>query len=72
MAMHGFAFTSLARSAPDGHKPDPKFREFKQSLGKRVIDECIDVLMLIARANSTPDKRPHLTLLVEKVQVIEF
>jgi hypothetical protein len=28
--------------------------------------------MLIARANSTRDKKPHLTLLVEKVQVIEF
>ena len=37
-----------------------------------MIDECIDVLMLIARANSTRDKHPHLTLLVEKVQVVEF
>lgn len=55
--------TNLTRNIP---------RDLKQSLGKRVIDECIDVLMLIARANATPDKRPHLTLLVEKVQVIEF
>ncbi|QBF27192.1 four helix bundle protein [Pseudomonas tructae] len=47
-------------------------RELKQSVSKRVIDECIDVLVLIARANSAQDKRPHLTLLVEKVQVIEF
>ncbi|MNW07289.1 hypothetical protein D3C71_2038590 [compost metagenome] len=27
---------------------------------------------MIARANSTRDKQPHLILLVEKVQVIEF
>ncbi|MDR9749883.1 four helix bundle protein [Pseudomonas sp. SZMC_28357] len=55
--------TNLTRNIP---------RDLKQSLGKRVIDECIDVLLLIARANSTTDKRPHLTQLVEKVQVIEF
>lgn len=55
--------TTLTRNVP---------RDLKQSLGKRVIDECIDVLMLIARANATLDKRPHLTLLVEKVQVVEF
>ncbi|MBN3965588.1 four helix bundle protein [Pseudomonas gregormendelii] len=47
-------------------------RELKQQLSKRVIDECIDVLMLIIRANSTRDKRPYLTELVEKVQVIEM
>ena len=55
--------TTLTRNVP---------RDLKQSLGKRVIDECIEVLMLIARANATQDKRPHLTLLVEKVQVVEF
>ena len=55
--------TNLTRNIP---------RDLKQQLGKRVIDECVDVLILVARANSTPDKRPHLTVLVEKVQVIEF
>lgn len=55
--------TTLTRNIP---------RDLKHSLGKRVIDECIEVLMLIARANATQDKRPHLTLLVEKVQVVEF
>lgn len=55
--------TTLTRNIP---------RDLKQSLGKRVIDECIEVLMLIARANATQDKRPHLTLLVEKVQIVEF
>ena len=55
--------TNLTRNIP---------RDLKLQLSKRVIDECIDVLMLIARANSSRDKHPHLTLLVEKVQVIEF
>lgn len=55
--------TNLTRNIP---------RELKQSLGRRVIDECIDVLMLIARANATQDKRPHLSVLLEKVQVIEL
>lgn len=55
--------TNLTRNIP---------RDLKLTLSKRVIDECIDVLMLIARANATKDKRPHLTELVEKVQVIEF
>ncbi|MGO3543566.1 MAG: four helix bundle protein [Pseudomonas helleri] len=55
--------TSLTRNIP---------RDLKLQLSKRVIDECIDVLMLIARANASRDKHPHLTLLVEKVQVVEF
>jgi hypothetical protein len=55
--------TNLTRNIP---------RDLKLTLSKRVIDECIDVLMLIARANSCRDKAPHLTELVEKVQVIEF
>ena len=36
--------TTMTRNIP---------RDLKQSLGKRVIDECIEVLMLIARANAT-------------------
>ncbi len=55
--------TNMTRNIP---------RDLKQSLGKRVIDECIDVLMLIARANSTQDKRPHLIELIERIQVVEF
>ncbi len=55
--------TNLTRNIP---------RDLKQSLGKRVIDECIEVLMLIARANSTRDRAQYLVKLVESVQVIEF
>ncbi|WP_258197833.1 hypothetical protein [Pseudomonas capeferrum] len=49
--------TNLTRNIP---------RDLKQSLGKRVIDECIDVLMLIARANSTQDKATTPDLLERK------
>ncbi len=47
-------------------------RDLKAGLGAKVRDECIEALVLIARANSARDKRPHLTSLVERVQVIEF
>lgn len=47
-------------------------RDLKAGLGAKVRDECIEVLVLIARANSCRDKRQHLTALVERVQVIEF
>lgn len=47
-------------------------RDFKSGLGAKVRDECIEVMVLIARANIAQDKRPHLSTLVERVQVIEF
>ncbi len=47
-------------------------RDFKAGLGAKVRDECIEVMVLIARANIAQDKRPHLSTLVERVQVIEF
>jgi hypothetical protein len=47
-------------------------RDFKAGLGKAVHDECIAILMLIARANAAKDKRELITNLVERVQVIEF
>lgn len=47
-------------------------RDFKAGLGAKVRDECIEVMVLIARANAAKDKRPHLGSLVERIQVIEF
>jgi hypothetical protein len=47
-------------------------RDFKAGLGAKVRDECIEVMVLIARANAEKDKRPHLGSLVERIQVIEF
>ena len=35
-------------------------------------DECVDVLVLIYRANSAIDKAPHLTEVIERLQVMEL
>jgi len=47
-------------------------RDLKAGLGATVRDECIKVIVLVARANSTPNKVPHLVEMVERVQVVEF
>lgn len=69
LSIHKVAFdllslaTDLTRNIP---------RDFKAGLGAKVRDECIEIMVLIARANATRDKQPHLVALVERVQVIEF
>jgi len=55
--------TDLTRNIP---------RDFKAGLGAKVRDECIEVMVLIARASASRDKQQHLGTLVERVQVIEF
>jgi len=35
-------------------------RGLKQVISQRVMDDCMDILTLIGRANSNTDKRPHL------------
>jgi hypothetical protein len=55
--------TDLTRNMP---------RDFKASLGGRIRDECLDVLMLVARANAAYDKGPHLTRLLEHLEVVEL
>jgi hypothetical protein len=55
--------TDLTRNIP---------RDFKVSLGAKVRDECIEIMVLIARANAAKDKILHLGTLVERIHVIEF
>ena len=47
-------------------------RDFKQSIGGKVRDECVEVSVLIFRANVARDKAPHLTQLIERLQVAEL
>ena len=47
-------------------------REYKGSLGKRIHEEGIDLVVFIFRANCAADKKPHLDELLERVQVIEL
>lgn len=45
-------------------------REFKQSLGGELRDECLAMLVAIYRANCAADKVPHLSALIERLQVV--
>lgn len=47
-------------------------RDFKASLGGRIRDECVELVILIGRANAARDKGPHLDALLERLQVAEL
>jgi hypothetical protein len=47
-------------------------RDFKASLGGKIRDECVALLVLILRANTAANKVPHLTELLERNQVAEL
>jgi hypothetical protein len=47
-------------------------RDFKYSLGDKIRNECIDLVVLIYKANSTKDKVGFLNKILERVQVIEL
>jgi hypothetical protein len=44
-------------------------RDYKQSLGNKVREECVELVVLIYRANCSRDKRRHLEELKERLQV---
>lgn len=47
-------------------------REYKYTLGQKLKDEIIDLVILIYRANSAKDKANHLEMIVERVQLIQL
>lgn len=47
-------------------------RDFKKSIGDKIRDECVEVTVLIFRANVARDKTPHLQKLIERLQVAEL
>jgi hypothetical protein len=47
-------------------------RDFKQSVGGKLRDECIAITVLVFRANTHRDKEPHILSLIERLQVIEL
>ncbi|VVD91286.1 four helix bundle protein [Pandoraea communis] len=47
-------------------------RDFKRSIGEKISVECIEIMVLVFRANVATDKSPHLTELLERQQVIEL
>ena len=47
-------------------------RDFKGSFGKKINEECIEILVLIARANTARQKVSHIEDLLERVRVAEL
>ena len=57
------AITDLAKNMP---------RDFKASIGGKLRDECVEIVVLIFRANTAQEKAPHLSTLIERLQVAEL
>ncbi len=57
------AVTDLVKNMP---------REFKRSIGSKISDECVEIVVLIFRANCAKEKAPHLGDLIERLQVCEL
>jgi hypothetical protein len=47
-------------------------REYKYTLGQKLKDELIELVVLIYRANSAVTKEQHIAMIVERVQVIQL
>jgi hypothetical protein len=47
-------------------------RDFKVSIGGKLRDEVVEIMVLIFRANVAREKAMHLASLIERLQVIEL
>ena len=47
-------------------------REYKYTLGQKIKDELIELVVMIYRANSATDKAQHIESIVERVQAIQL
>jgi hypothetical protein len=47
-------------------------REYKYTLGQKIKDELIELVVVIYRANSATDKNRHIESIVERVQAIQL
>ena len=47
-------------------------RDFKYSLGDKIRGECIDLVVLIYKANSFKHRKEFLEEILERVQVVEL
>lgn len=45
-------------------------RDLKQVVGAKIRDECLQVLVLIGRANMNREKLPHINLLLESIWML--
>jgi len=47
-------------------------RDLKRLIGEKVREECVELMVIIFRANVAREKVPHIEQLLERVQVIEL
>jgi hypothetical protein len=47
-------------------------REFKFTLGQRIRDELIELVVMIYRANSAEARTPHINAILERIQAIQL
>lgn len=47
-------------------------RDMKQVAGAKIRDECLQVLVLIGRANMTRDKLQHINQLLESIWMLNY
>ncbi len=47
-------------------------RDYRVAIGGTLREECVELTVLVFRANSARDKTPHLDKLLERVQVTEL
>ena len=47
-------------------------REYKHTLGQKIKDELIELVVMIYRANSAAEKAQHIESIMERVQAIQL
>lgn len=47
-------------------------REYKYTLGQKLKDEIIELVVTIYKANSAKDKAQHIEMVLERVQVVQL
>jgi len=47
-------------------------RDYRASVGAKIREECVEIVVSIFRANINRDKVPHLDALLERLQVAEL
>ena len=47
-------------------------RDFKRLIGEKVREECVEMMVLIFRANVATEKSAHIQELLERLQVVEL
>ena len=47
-------------------------REYKYTLGQKMKEETMEIIVLIYRANSARDRERHISEIVERIQVVQM